>query len=274
LRNHRPFTGTLVVSTAFLFLAQPLFAAALFPKALHIVRRVDESLSGQSTTIEEYCAGNRIVTVQGNRVSVVDYDKQELTEIDHAAHTFSVTPFVDIAKARKGKATPHAESAKWQTTPAGVKASSAGRSLDTVEMVREQPNLTEKIEIGVDRQVSLSKDAIEALIGASYPNVRREQHDLVVGAAGPQRNGGGRANISSVSPGAADVYGLPAEQTMTFDVDGTRVVTHNRVVTVSNETVPPELLNIEPGAVRVESKLTLVPKELESLDQLPADKKP
>ena len=274
MRNHRPFTGTLVVSTICLLAAPSLFAEALFPKALHIVRRVEESLSGQSTTIEEYCAGNRIVTVQGNRVSVVDYDKQELTEIDHAKHTYSITPFDAIAKARKGQAVTHAEGAKWQTTPAGVKASAAGRSLDTVEMVREQPNLKEKIEIGIDRQVGLSKDAIEALIGASYPNTRREQHDLLVDAARPQRGGGGRATISSVSTGAADVYGLPSEQTMTFEADGTRVVTRNRVLSVSYDTVPPELLNIEPGAARVESNITLVPKELESLDQLPAAKKP
>jgi hypothetical protein len=42
------------------------------------------------------------------------------------------------------------------------------------------------------------------------------------------------------------------------------------VVSVGNDTVPPEALNIDPGAHRVESKATLFGKELQQLDQLPA----
>lgn len=265
--------------------AVSLHAAALFPKPIHFVRKVDDSISAKSTTIDEYCAGNRIVTVSGARVTIADYEKQELTEIDHAAGTYSITRFDEVAKARKGAGSsaraasaPSAvpEGAKWRSTPLGVKGSPSGRSLETVEMTREANNLKEKVEIGVDRQVALSRDAVEALIGASYPNTRSEVHDLLLGAAAPQRGGSGRANVASVpsTSDASDVYGLPSEQTMTFDVDGNHVTTHTAILSVAYDSVPPEALNIDPGAKRVESNLTRVNKELQSLDQLPSAPKP
>jgi hypothetical protein len=276
LKNLRLFSGTLAVVTAFLVLPSSSRAATLFPKPLHLVRAVDDSISGKSTTLDEFCAGNRIVTVRGRFVTIVDYDKQEVTEIDHAAGTYSVTRFDDIAKARaqfapKSTASMTAAAGpRWQTTPRGMKSSAGGRSLETVEIVREGGEGKEQIEVGIDRQVMLSREAVEALIGASYPNPHTEHHDLLLGAAGPKDGSGGRASVASVGSGAADAYGLPSEQTMTFEAEGNRVVTHNRVVSVGNETVPPEALNIEPGAHRVESKATLFGKELQQLDQLPA----
>jgi hypothetical protein len=72
------------------------FAAnALFPRPLHLVRRVDDPISNTTATIDEYCAGNRVVTIRGSKVAIADYDVQQLTEIDHAALTWSVnSPFV------------------------------------------------------------------------------------------------------------------------------------------------------------------------------------
>ena len=142
MKNLRLFSGTLAVATAFLVLPSSR-AATLFPKPLHLVRAVDDSISGKSTTLDEFCAGNRIVTVRGQFVTVIDYDKQEVTEIDHAASTYSVTRFDDIARARAQFApksiasTAAAAGPRWQTTPRGMKSSAGGRSLESVEIVRE-----------------------------------------------------------------------------------------------------------------------------------------
>src|SRR5436305_2028175 len=75
-------------------------ATLLFPKPLHLVRRIDDPISKTTATIDEYCVGNRVITVRGSKVGIADYDAQQLTEIDHAAQTWSVTPFADIAKSR------------------------------------------------------------------------------------------------------------------------------------------------------------------------------
>ena len=274
----------LAVASLILLSGASLHAAALFPKPIHFVRKVEDSISGKSTTVDEYCAGNRIVTISGPKVTIADYDKQELTEINHAAGTYSITRFDEVAKARNASAAratsmaaPATDAAKWHSTPLGVKGAASGRSLETVEMTREANNVKEKIELGVDRQIGLSRDAVEALIGASYPNTRTEVHDLLLGAAAPQHGGSGRANVASVpsSSDATDVYGLPSEQTMTFEVDGNRVTSHTAILSVAYDNVPPEALNIDPGATRVESNLTRVNKELQALDQLPsANSKP
>lgn len=258
--NHRVITGLFAAAAAF-----SLHAAVLFPKPIHLVRRIDDSISGKSATVDQYCAGNRIVTVRGSRVTIVDYDKQELTEIDHAAATYSVTRFDEIAKARPAaaKATP---ASKWHSTPLGMKSSAGNRSIEMVEIERDDDAMKQKIEVGVDRQIALSKDAVEALIGASYPNARTEIHDLLLDAAGPQ-HGGGRATINAVG---SDVYGLPSEQTLTFESEGNRVVTHDSILSVSYDTAPPEAMNIDPGAQKVESKLTRATKELEQIEKLPA----
>jgi hypothetical protein len=89
-------------------------AGALFPRPLHLVRKVDDPISKTSATLDEYCIGNRVVTVRGAQVTIGDYEAQQLTEIDHAAQTWSVTPFADIAQSRAAldarmgiKPTPH-----------------------------------------------------------------------------------------------------------------------------------------------------------------------
>src|SRR2546423_202053 len=205
-----------------------LAAAVLFPKPMHLVRKVDDSIAGKSATFDQYCAGNRIVTVRGARVSIADYDKQELTEIDREAGTYSVTRFNEIAKAKPG-----------------------AKARDD-----------EKIEVNVNRQVALSRDAVEALIGASYPNTRTKRHDAVLNAVAPERSGG-RAAVASVD---ADVYALPSEQPVT--VQGAPM--HDAILSVTYESAPADVLNIDPHARRVDSKLTLMNKEMEQLDKLPA----
>jgi len=241
------------------------------------VRKVDDSISGSSVTVDEYCAGNRIVTVRGMFVSIVDYDKQELTEIDHTNGTYAVTRFDEIAKARSHSGSPAAAAAlkkndqpsepKWKSTPLGAKASTAGRSVESVEIVRDHPK--EKIDVGIDRQIALSKEAIEVLIGASYPNSHSEELDLILGAAAPAHSG--RANVASVE---GESYGLPAEQTITIESDNAVITLHSAILAVNNDSVPPQLLMIDAHAKRVESRITRTTKELEQLDQLPSASKP
>src|SRR5579872_2758433 len=104
---------------------------ALFPTPLHLVRCIDDPVANSSTTIDEYCYGDRIVTINGPRVAITDYAEQRLTEIDHQRGTYSVTSFAEIAKARPV-------------------------ALDSKTTVR----------VEVDRGVALSREAVEALIGA------------------------------------------------------------------------------------------------------------
>jgi len=232
-------------------------ATVLFPTPLHIVRKYEDPITAKSTTIDEYCDGNRIVRVNGTRTAMIDYGAQQLIEIDHLAGTYSVTSFGDVAKA--APKTP-ATARQWRTTAASGRASATGRALESFEIASDGM----KIDLGVDRSVSLSRDAVEALIGAAYPNTHTAQHDALMSASAPHR--GGRAGVMSVN----EVYGLPAEQTVTITEGGHELVARNSVVAVDNSVVPPAAVAIDPHARRVESRITLIPKELDTLDRLPA----
>ncbi|HWW60351.1 MAG TPA: hypothetical protein VN181_03195, partial [Thermoanaerobaculia bacterium] len=62
--------GIITAVLASLALAPAAFGATvLFPKPLHLVRRIEDPLArGAATTVHEYCAGNQIITVNGSRV--------------------------------------------------------------------------------------------------------------------------------------------------------------------------------------------------------------
>jgi len=198
---------------------------ALFPTPLHLVRRIEDPISHTTTTLDEYCYGDRIVTVNGSRVAIADYGEQRLTEIDHARAAFSITPFQDIAKARP-------------VTPA---------SKSTVNVV-------------IDRSVGLSREAIEALVGAAYPNRRVEQHDQILSAAAPPASGRIAAQSIDVQ------YGLPSDTSITFENGHTY---RNVITRVDHDLAPAQLMLIDPGATRVESRLTRISRELKQLDAIP-----
>lgn len=86
----RTLLGGRVVAAALAFLAAPfaLGATALFPKPLHLVRRVDDPISKTIATIDEYCLGNRVVTVRGSKVAIADYaygaDAHDRSQRDNA----------------------------------------------------------------------------------------------------------------------------------------------------------------------------------------------
>jgi hypothetical protein len=245
------------------FLVAPLAfgAGALFPRPLHLVRRVDDPISKTSATIDEYCIGNRVVTVRGAKVTIADYEAQQLTEIDHAAQTWSVTTFADIAQSRA------ALDARMGIKPAPREARmmvSGTRSPNGVEsFVDETPH--RRLDVGIDRRVTLSRGAAEVLIGAAYPAKVTDEETEILAVAGS-----GSISAMSVRATAAETYGLVTERTLTIDSDGTRLVSRNSIIRVGDEMPGAEATLIDPGAKRIESRLTRLARELRDIDTLPA----
>jgi hypothetical protein len=205
-------------------------ADALFPKPLHLVRRIEDPVAGTTITVDEYCAGNRIVTVHGHRVAIVDYGEQRILEIDRRAGTYSVTRFEEAASVQ-------------------TKSASKPRApLTTIGADSYEAHFDDglRLEIVVDRGVELSRDAVEALIGAAYPGSRSPEHDAVLEAARGPRD---RVATESVKG-----YALPRTQNLAFVVDGRALVLRNTIVSVTDELAPAELLVIPAGARQVESR--------------------
>jgi hypothetical protein len=109
--------------------------AVLFPAPLHLTREVTDPIGGSKTVIEEYCHGNRVVSVSGSRTAIAEYDKRTVTTIDFAAGTYSIATFDELAKA-------------WRTPRAAA-----------APAMRVTP----------DRRHSVSREAAEVLLGIAYP---------------------------------------------------------------------------------------------------------
>jgi hypothetical protein len=251
--------------------AVPAMAApALFPKPLHLVERIDDPFAKRTKSIDEYCYGNRIVTVAEQRVTILDYDAQTITLIDHGQGTYSVTRFDEIANARPKAAAEKAAVAP-KVTPDGIKSSRGGRSVDTFSI--EVPHT--KVVIGVDRTVTLSRAAVEALIGSSYPNVHRPEHDAMLGAAAPAARGGRIAATSTgTGEGEAADYALPAERAITIDSEGGPVTLRTSVLRSDAELPPQSAVLIDPGAKRVESPTARFAREMKEADTIPVAPRP
>jgi hypothetical protein len=216
-----------VAAIAWLVVSSSLEAGTLFPIPLHVVRRIDDPISKTSTTLDEFFFGDRIVSVNGSHVAISDYAAQLLTEIDHASATYSVTRFDDIAKVRP-------------------KVDISGKATVTVT---------------INRSVALTRDAVEAIVGAAYPNRRDARHEKILAAAAPIS--GGRVAAQSIESTA---YGLPTETSIEFE-DG--LIYKNVVVRLDHDPPPAQMMLIDPGATRVESRLTRMTREMQQLDRLP-----
>jgi hypothetical protein len=266
----------------FLFLAAAPLAAAsdtpLFPTPLHLVRRVEDPIASATVEVDEYCTGNKIITVNGSRTAIVDYDRQELLEIDRAAATYSVARFDEIAKSRAGvaPAIPPVSAAAiggatqaWKTTPLGVRESRAGRSADAFEIVGSAPENV-KVEVAVDRQVTLSRRALDAITGSGYPNRTSDQQEAAARACARTT-----ANARIETTSVAESYGLPLEQSITIEADGnTRLTVRNSIVRVTNDLPPPEVLAIPAGAKLVESRAAQLQKTLKELEETTPAQRP
>ncbi len=229
----------------------------LFPEPIHLIRQIDDPIAETTSTVNEFYVGNRAVRVAGSRVSITDYDRQELTVIDRATGTYSVTSFSEIAKSRSaasaGLRIETTSTAVLMPTPLGVRMSAAGTSVDVYEIVTGSGETRITVEVGIDRQVRLSREAAEAILGAAFPNTRTPQHEAALRAA---QN--------------ADSYGLPAEQTLTYRVGPDAVTLRNRVTRLDHALPAAEAISIPPGSRRVESPLVLLPRLLKQLDELPS----
>ena len=218
-----------VAAIAWLVVSSSLGAGTLFPTPLHLVRRIDDPISKTSTIVEEFCLGDRIVSISanGSHVAICDYGTQLLTEIDHLSATYSVTRFDDVARAR-----PH---------------------------IDHQPKAA--VTVKVNRAVALTRDAVEAIVGAAYPNQRDPSHEKILAAAAPVTSG--RIAAQSIE---ATAYGLPTDTSIEFD-EG--MVYRNVVIRLDHDLPPAQLMLVDTGATRVESRLTRMTREMQQLDKPP-----
>jgi hypothetical protein len=237
-----------------LVLAPALLAAGpIFPAPLHLTRQVHDPISGKTTVLNEYGYGNRLISVRGGLTSVADYEKGELLEIDRDAGTYSITRFDAIARATQA-VSPQVPTVAEKTKPVlramGSKATKSGRSAEFFESSIDAKQLKQKIEVGVDRSVTLSKDALEVLLGSAYPGVRRSEHEMVLSAA---------------SQGQAS-YSLPIEQVVSVDLDGQQLEFRTSVVRVGSEIPPADVVSIPAGARLVVSRIVAVSQELDQIN--------
>jgi len=269
-RGSRLFTTAVLI---FICTATAFAAAPLFPQPLHLTRTIDDPSTGQPTVVEEYCFGNRVVSVSGEHTVIADYEKHEITDIDRAGAKYSVISFDQLAQAMGAqKATVRSAAAiseKYSMRSIGRRGAVA--NADYFEAQPSKESDLKKIEVGVDSSVRLSKDAAEVLIGSAYPRNRSDETELVMRAASPS-GGGPRIQSQSAGGGAVpETYGLPVEQSLTYTVGTKSVVMRNRVTRIGNELPPPEVLNIPNGAKLAEAKALETRRVLDELDQKPTD---
>ncbi len=248
--------------------ASAAFAAGpLFPTPLHITRQVHDSISGTTAILDEYAYGNRLISIRGKQTSIADYEKSELTEIDRGAGTYSVTRFDALAKATQR---PGGGQAKALSSPSpaltvqslGVKPTKSNRSAEFFQAdIDTQPG-KETIEIGVDRSVRISKDALEVLLGSAYPGVRTAEHEAALSAAGPQ---GRTVAAQSAMSQAAESFALPVEETVRYDMGGERVEFRTTVVRIGGEAAPADLTAIPAGARLITSRIIAATEEVDRI---------
>jgi hypothetical protein len=248
------WVGRGLVATLGALAAIAAFGAPLFPRPLHLVRRIEDPISHQTSTIDQYCAGNRIVDVRGARVVITDFDAQTITEIDHEDATWSVTKFDAVARAL-----PHPKSgakSDWEPMAGASSLRPNTRGLEWHSLTREADH--SRLDVGVDRTITLSRDALDALLGAAYPNPKSDVADAIARAARGSHD---------------NEFALPMEQSVTVNAEGDSLTFKNTVIAARSEAVPDEvarLLAAKPGSTQVESHITRTARELESLDRLPA----
>ena len=230
-----------------LSVAIPLQAATpLFPRPFHLVREIDDSLSGRVVRVDEYYAGDRVITINGQKTAIADYAKQELTEIDRGKATYSIASFAQIAAAQPA---PRAAATNDRKQVIERKGSDrrAGRNVDIVSA--DDAGASLHADVAVDASMSLSKDAFDVVAGGAFPKNGGAAVDLVRGAAAMRH---GRVTSDAASSGES--YGLPVEQTLRWKTQSDAVVVTTRIVSIDETSPPADLVVIPAGARRVEAK--------------------
>jgi hypothetical protein len=255
-----------VLSFVAVLAGSPVSGAVLFPEPLHLTRAVEDPIRGETTIVEEYYIGNRVISIAGDRTAIADYERNEVTEIDRAEGTYSVTPFAVIAGAtpkRMESLTTAGTDERWSILET--------KRADRPSLIAATPKTRSdirKLEVAVDPSVRLSRDALDVIVGAAYPNERPAEADVYVRAAAVKRPPG--SPQSNAAGAAADTYALPVEQTVTYDAGGKDFVSRNRVTRIARELPPPSLLAIPPGARQVETRRVQTRRMLDDLDTIPS----
>ena len=232
-----------------------LAAGVLFPVPLHLTREITDPVSGVTTVVDEYCHGNRIVSITEDRTAVADHGAGTVVVIDFRARTWSETPFRELAAVRETPRRPAASA--WRVERRGVRAVGS-RSGDTFEIERTSGDARETIRVTADRTVMLSRPAVEALLGIGYPNAGGEGEDPVIRA------------LAADADGRGDRLRLPLEQVVRVESAGEVLESRNVVVRVGAELPPPVRMTPPPGARRVEARELAARDLLDELDRTPA----
>lgn len=268
-------TSHLLARVGFTIVFAGLATAAprtLFPEPLHITREVSLSSSAPKAIVDEYCYGNRVVSVSGKRTAIVDHEKGEMTVIDFGAATYSIAKFEELAAANgrivSAKATTPSNDWHVEARGSNVVASRAG---ETIEAERKSDRESHHIRVTVDRQLMLTRGAVEALMGLSYPNARDATADVILGAMRAERS---RIVTSSAASSDSAEYRLPLEYAVRSEVGGESIEARYVVIRVGTELPPPDKITIPAGAKRVDSDAVAARRSLEELDRLPLPENP
>lgn len=252
-------------------------AEPLFPTPLHLTRQVHDPLANTTVVLEEYGYGNRLVSVRGAKTSIADYERGELTEIDRDAATYSVTRFDLIARAvamagGSGAAPVKEDRAEARATPAmrstGMRATKLGRNAEYFEAEVGAAGMKQKVEIALDPTARVSRAALEVLLGAAYPAVKRPEHDVVMSAAVTREQRRGNVSTNAAAATQQELYALPIEQRLTIGLDDqTTIELRSSVVRLGTEQPPADLVSIPAGARLVVSRYVAVASELELMNR-------
>lgn len=232
-----------------LLLASAAFAEVLFPSPLHITREILDPISGSTTVVDEYCHGNRLVSVSGRRTAIAEYDRNLVTTIDFDAGTYTVTKFDDLAKAWAGRSAASSDpqlraTPRWTIEQKG----------DTTEARRAG----QFVRVTADPRHRLSRNAAEVLLGVAYPNRPDPAAEVLLGAL--------RSKQPRIATNAEVDYALPLEQVMRHEIDGEVLEMRSTVVRVGTEPPPPEVMTVPVGARLVESDVMAARRLSEELD--------
>ncbi len=261
----RSTNGSAWVRRAAIFVvlaAVPLAAAdGLFSEPLHLVRRIEDPLSRSVTQVEEFCIGNRIISVTQSGTVIADYGSRQLIEISSSG-TYSVTAFGELAAAREalprssGRLARQTTSALATIRAAGMKASLSGRPAEWFEVVGPGA-ASSRVEVAVDQQITVSREALDALDGGALAG--DASADAIALAC--------RRPSARAIAAADEKYGLPLEQVIELDDDdGKHLTVRNSVVRVDHDLPPADVLAIPPGARLVPSRRVLLSRSLNELD--------
>lgn len=251
------------LSAATVLVASALSAqTVLFPTPIHLTRQIGDPISHSSSIVDEYYQGNRAFAIRGTLTAITDYEKGQLTRIDRAAGTYSITTFEAIASRTKGEfpAVVSRQGSKLTTRSAGNRVI-AGRNTQLIEASREDRAVSRRFQIALDPEITVSDAALEVIVGSAYPNPKNEDSQDLIAAMRSAAPAGAMSKAGSSTA-------LPLEQTITYDIDGESLRFTNVVSRVGNELPPADLVTIPPGARRVDDERLQLPQILHDLDSL------